>query len=235
MIQALFVVVLLRLAMNYIIHKLNNAKLPDNLRYLMIIAHPDDESMFFGPFLTDVLRKKGDISVVVCTGGEKGGKKKVRKQEMEYLCVSHGMSLFLLDYPDGRLRETDKLMNNLEIIYKSTNSTSIITFDSSGVSSHADHIACNKISVLLAKKVKTKHLYALESLGVLEKYFLPVFTLFNLIFMRKSGILVTNSLYERIKNRRRMFCHKSQLLWYRYLYIIFSSYMDFTVLEDLTE
>ncbi|KAI5159804.1 N-acetylglucosaminylphosphatidylinositol deacetylase [Nematocida ausubeli] len=231
MIQVFLSILLVRIITVHILHAMNFYKLDRSLRYLLVIAHSDDESMFFGPFLTKILANKGNISIAVCTSGDKGGDKEVRSKEMERLCASHKVPLFMLEYPDSELAVTSKLLSSLEEIYRKTQSTALVTFDASGVSRHCDHITCCEIGDALAKKVNTEHLYNLVSLSRIEKYIFPFLAVFRLGCCPNTNILITSSITESIKNRKRMGYHTSQLLWYRYLYIIFSCYMEFIILR----
>ncbi|KAI5189419.1 N-acetylglucosaminylphosphatidylinositol deacetylase [Nematocida minor] len=193
-------------------------------RYFLIIAHADDESMFFGPFITQVVRRRIPLSIVVCTDGGKGGCPHERKQEMIKLSRDHKIPVYFLDYPDGELENTPELQKKVHTLFKLTNSTQIVTFDEHGVSSHRDHKACYMLGMSLARK-ESRTMYALKSLNLIEKY------AFLLSKPRNSAdtVVVKCTFHETLRNRMRMFYYPSQMAWFRYLYVIFSSYMDYNV------
>lgn len=190
--------------------------MPYNKSWLLVIAHPDDESMFFGAFLC----RYKDCVIVVCTDGSKGGCKKKREKEMKEVCNELGVALYLVNVEDGCLSATEKVISEIEKIYKETNRTEIVTFDRAGVSGHKDHKECYYICLRVAKRVYLRSIYVLHSVSMIEKYSF-------LVLMRKDKFYVkVSSVYEAIKTRKRMMYHQSQLKWFRYLYIIFSVYMD---------
>lgn len=193
----------------------------DRNRYLFILAHPDDESMFFGPFITRVLANGGGISIVVCTDGGKGGLPETRKKEMTRLCIDHNISVFFLAYPDGELENTKEIQEKISRIYDLTKSTKIVTFDSEGVSRHSDHKACYMIGKSVAETLGAS-IYMLKTLTMLQKYYYPI----TRIDEPNIGVMVV-TFTESLKNRSRMFYHCSQINWYRFLYIVFSYYMDY--------
>ncbi|KAI5189068.1 N-acetylglucosaminylphosphatidylinositol deacetylase [Nematocida sp. AWRm77] len=234
-------------------------------RYLLVVAHADDESMFFGPFLAKVLKvkkvcqkkrkellrkitveeerknlqisrlgkgppekkesKKDSLLVIlVCTDGSKGGEKETRNEEMRRLGETLDIPVYFLDEPDGGLKATDCLVERLQRIYVSTERTKIVTFDRGGASGHSDHKECYTLAKKLCQKIGSRSFYTLATYSLLGKYWYGVFDIEN-------KIVFANNLKESIECRLRMGYHKSQLLWFRYLYILFSTYMDVNVLQ----
>jgi N-acetylglucosaminylphosphatidylinositol deacetylase len=133
----------------------------------------------------------------------------------------------------------------------------LITFDSSGVSSHPNHIslyhgARTFISTLLKGKpgwASPVDLYTLTSVGILRKYasFFDTLATMAVVLFRgriarqqsgkgNPGILVTMSSLvggrENYGSARRAMteAHKSQMVWFRWGWILLSRYM---VINDL--
>jgi N-acetylglucosaminylphosphatidylinositol deacetylase len=133
----------------------------------------------------------------------------------------------------------------------------LITFDGSGVSSHPNHISLYHgsrtfISTLLKGKpgwASPVDLYTLTSVGILRKYasFFDTFTTLLVVLLRggearrksdkgNPGTLVTmSSLFggrEDYGSARRAMtdAHKSQMVWFRWGWILLSRYM---VINDL--
>jgi N-acetylglucosaminylphosphatidylinositol deacetylase len=199
--------------------------LPED-RYLLLVAHPDDESMFFGPTFQRLRKKEGGLTVVVATNGEKGGDSAARQEEISGLCKEAGVPLFLLGGEDGGLFCNKDMQHKVMDIVNKTGCTAIITFDADGVSGHSDHAACCAIACEVCVETGTK-LYSLETKSLLLKY-----GFFGVGSVKRRGCITkTRSLGDFMEARRRMLVHhKSQMLWYRYLYLLFSTYFDLNVL-----
>ncbi|KAG1937315.1 N-acetylglucosaminylphosphatidylinositol de-N-acetylase family protein [Pimephales promelas] len=102
----------------------------------------------------------------------------------------------------------------------------VLTFDGRGVSGHANHIAIYKTLSHLASAGRLPEgcqIFSLHSISILRKYLsvleLPVSWLLPSDFC----CLIGPKEYKRAK--KAMLCHRSQLLWFRRLYILFSRYM----------
>lgn len=102
----------------------------------------------------------------------------------------------------------------------------VLTFDEHGVSGHANHIAIHKAVSHLASTGQVRNdccLLSLETVGVLRKYL-------SYLELPLSGCLPSClccviGLKGYRQAREAMLCHRTQLLWFRYLYIFFSRYM----------
>src|ERR1700722_19994885 len=63
-----------------------------NKNILLLTAHPDDESMFFAPFVIRAQKKYGSkVSLLCMTNGSKGGVGDVRVRELEEAARSLGI------------------------------------------------------------------------------------------------------------------------------------------------
>lgn len=197
-------------------------------RYFLIIAHPDDESMFFGPLISKILSTGGSISIAICTDGSKGGLPETRKKEMTELSIDHNIASYFLGYADGELVNSQDIQTRLYRLYKLTNSTKIITFDSKGVSSHKDHKTCYEIAKSISE-YETAPIYTLKTINIIEKYLVSILKNSK----EPHTQIICSTFQEAINNRARMFYHRSQITWYRYLYILFSFYMDYNILTRI--
>jgi N-acetylglucosaminylphosphatidylinositol deacetylase len=138
-----------------------------NKRICLLIAHPDDEAMFFAPTVLALTEPAlgNHVKILCLSSGDAGGLGQTRKKEL----VKSGMSLGLrkgddvfvvesLDFPDSMTTVWDKqkianllssaFAPNLSKPLKSKSSEAptatidvLITFDKSGVSSHPNHIS----------------------------------------------------------------------------------------------
>lgn len=110
----------------------------------------------------------------------------------------------------------------------------VVTFDAGGVSGHSNHIALYAAVRALhseGKLPKGCSVLTLQSVNVLRKYI----SLLDLPLSRlhtQDVLFVLNS-KEVAQAKRAMSCHRSQLLWFRRLYILFSRYMRINSLSFL--
>lgn len=123
-------------------------------KLLLVFAHPDDESFATGGTVAKYQKAGWEVFLLCATRGEKGevgpyaslsaGKLgAIRQKELEQAAALLGIShVTVLDYKDGKLAglEAGELE---ESIYKKMEEIipdCIITFDTTGISNHPDHI-----------------------------------------------------------------------------------------------
>nr|KAF6458131.1 phosphatidylinositol glycan anchor biosynthesis class L [Rousettus aegyptiacus] len=110
----------------------------------------------------------------------------------------------------------------------------VVTFDAGGVSGHSNHVA-------LYAAVRTLHsegklpkgcpVLTLQSVSVLRKYLSLLDLPFSLLDTCDVLFVLTSKEVTRAK--KAMSCHRSQLLWFRQLYVLFSRYMRINSLHFL--
>ncbi|CAG8581012.1 9145_t:CDS:2, partial [Acaulospora morrowiae] len=61
-------------------------------KILLLIAHPDDECMFFGPSLLELV-PKNKIHVLCLSIGNESGLGEIRRKELEASCVTLGIDV----------------------------------------------------------------------------------------------------------------------------------------------
>lgn len=209
------------------IYSTTDSKLPASL---LLIAHPDDESMFFSPFLFH------NSPLIICLSkGDFHNEGERRVKEMEHLCNSRNWNLKLLDHKDGESWDENIIMIEAAFECILNDIENVVTFDERGVSGHQNHISCykamkklQKYSILINKlnawpskynsivhRIASLQFHYLKSTNIIEKYMIS--------FRRPSYKIPIYSIFAI----RNMIYHKSQLLWFRYIYIMISSYMNF--------
>ncbi|CAM1510218.1 Fc.00g005530.m01.CDS01 [Cosmosporella sp. VM-42] len=254
------------------------ARLPtlQNKRICLLIAHPDDEAMFFAPTVLALTRPEtgNHVKILCLSTGNADGLGETRKKEL----IKSGMALGLRDeddvfvvdspedFPDSMSKTWDK--NKIADLLCSAfaphlahqraanarptaNIDALITFDSTGVSSHPNHIslyhgARTFIATLIQGKPSGSSpvdLYTLGSVSFLRKYtsFLDIAATMvgwmgvksedakhpgALVFL--NSLVGDNALGTAWKAMTE--AHKSQMVWFRYGWITFSRYM---VINDL--
>ncbi|KAM4700267.1 N-acetylglucosaminyl-phosphatidylinositol de-N-acetylase [Discoglossus pictus] len=210
---------------------------------LLLIAHPDDECMFFAPTIVGLLRGQHPLSVLCCSTGNYYNQGEIRKKELIQSCAAFGIppsKVTLIDHrdlPDNPQVEWDSnLLSTLILDHiKDTNIDLVITFDEDGVSGHPNHISLYKT---------IRHLYCtrrlpegcsvlmLESVSIFRKY-LSVLDLPISWLWPQDGLFILSG-EENKQAKEAMACHTSQLLWFRYLYLLFSRYMIINSLSYLS-
>ncbi|KAF9948870.1 hypothetical protein BGZ70_002025 [Mortierella alpina] len=151
---------------------------------VLVIAHPDDEVMFFGPTLAELTRPEhGNTVRVLCmSSGNHDGLGEVRKRELVASCRSFGIReshvtiLERDDLKDGpkELWDPSLVGDQMNLYAKKHNIETIITFDEKGVSAHTNHIACyvglTYFIHTFKERTPVKTCYVLKSISLLRKY-----------------------------------------------------------------
>ncbi|CAG0886282.1 unnamed protein product [Darwinula stevensoni] len=117
-------------------------------RVLLLTAHPDDECMFFGPCILDLLENDTQV-FVLCFSPGSGGLQKVRKYELLDSCETLGIpreNVFLLNFthlPDNpSLDWKPSLIAGLVLYHiEMLSCDAVVTFDNTGISGHVNHRA----------------------------------------------------------------------------------------------
>ncbi|XP_070305839.1 N-acetylglucosaminyl-phosphatidylinositol de-N-acetylase [Salvelinus sp. IW2-2015] len=102
----------------------------------------------------------------------------------------------------------------------------VLTFDGRGVSGHSNHTAIYKAVSYLASIGNIPDdcsLLSLSTIGVLRKYL--SFLELPISWLLPSDLCCVIGSKGYVQAKRAMLCHRTQLLWFRYLYIWFSRYM----------
>lgn len=206
----------------------------------MIFAHPDDETMFFSPTLHGLFECGATLYFLCISSGNQNGFGKLRKVELANAIQAHGFSvdnLTILEYDlfnDGFVvwckeelaKAALKFIETLEV-------DTVITFDEDGVSLHPNHSSCFRAlqhlytNGLLPPNVQV---FVLESVPLWRKYFIFIDAV---ISSYHSTFLYVSSPQVYFTTWRAMFAHTSQLLWFRYLYLIFSRYVLINTLKRI--
>jgi len=207
-------------------------------RVLLVISHPDDEVMFFGPSILGLVQSN-EVYLLCLSVGDFNGQGKVRKEELYSSCkilgiqeqniilVSHST---LKDDPNVRWRE--ELVSDIVSRHVSSLSiNTVITFDRHGISTHKNHISLYYAMACLALEEEYRSVYCLTSVNLLRKYSFLVdipmsYLLCSVVYMAGPS--------QWLQLRRAMYAHSSQVTWYRRLYITFSRYMLINTLEPIS-
>lgn len=227
---------------------------------MIIVAHPDDETMFFGPTIMNLMLNSKSLHILCISSGDADGLGRLRKIELARVTEALGpqASHELIDERELRDSMIDrwnstKVSDLIELSVKNYHKPieTVVTFDSYGVSGHPNHIAIHQS----LKNLKQRSLEKYGQSSILRnKRQVDYFSLVSVPFWRKYTLFldsVVTVLYECLfsagnkpdhfvlgldfrnytKLRRILHLHKSQMVWFRQLYMTFSRYMFINDLE----
>lgn len=218
---------------------------------LLVIAHPDDESMFFAPTLLS-LASLGcyHVRILCLSNGNAEGLGATRKQEMLSACFYLKVpmeNVDVIDDPalqDGHnvIWSQDLISQILERTFAKHNIDMMITFDNYGVSGHANHIAVHRgvcrFVLDCAKKLEDKESFSIEawqlvSVSIIKKYSGPMYVLWSMWNNRNTD--QSHSFYSKGPQHSigAMRLHGTQWLWYRRMFVIFSHYTYMNTLHKI--
>lgn len=199
-------------------------------RVLLVISHPDDESMFFGPTI-QALRRAGARTHILClSNGDADGLGAVREKELESARKVLGVDSSEV-VNDSKLKDGFKeawpeetIAARVEASVRRLDANVVLTFDAKGVSGHPNHVAAyrgvRRWAAAARKISASPEAWALVTVNPLRKFltFGDVFASFAL----ESHVLVAAT--SAMEVRRAMSLHRSQWVWYRKLFVLFSRY-----------
>ncbi|XP_034538907.1 N-acetylglucosaminyl-phosphatidylinositol de-N-acetylase [Notolabrus celidotus] len=225
---------LIKLLSNLMNVLLNKETSGADIRALIVTAHPDDECMFFAPTIVRLVELNINVHLLCLSEGNYYNQGALRKQELLNSCSVLGIPdsrVTIINHkklPDDPKAEWSiSLVSSLIVNHIRDNSFNmVLTFDGRGVSGHANHVAIYKAVSHLASTGQVPNdccLLSLTTVGLFRKYIslleLPV----SLLLPSCLSCVIGSQGYK--KARAAMFCHRTQLLWFRHLYIAFSRYM----------
>ncbi|XP_077020087.1 N-acetylglucosaminyl-phosphatidylinositol de-N-acetylase [Tamandua tetradactyla] len=211
-------------------------------RALLVIAHPDDEAMFFAPTVLGLARLRHQVSLLCFSSGNYYNQGEIRKKELLQSCDVLGIppsSITIIDnryFPDDPSVQWDTghvasiLLQHIE----ANRINLVVTFDAGGVSGHINHVALYVAARTLCSEGKLPEgcsVLTLQSVNLVRKYIslldLPV------SLLHTQDVLFVLTSQEATQAKRAMSCHHSQLHWFRRLYVLFSRYMRINSLHFL--
>lgn len=161
---------------------------------LIIVAHPDDECLFFGPSIISILKKtKTHGALLVLSSGNHYGLGEIRRIELKASCSELGIREERCDVMDISSVQDDPVKwwpsETISKVVKEHLDKwmidSIVTFDDQGISGHINHRAVSaavtqlSLSLNATRSISTSSrthllpaptLYTLKSVFVLRKY-----------------------------------------------------------------
>ncbi|CAJ1361157.1 unnamed protein product [Effrenium voratum] len=196
-------------------------------RVTLVVAHPDDEAMFFWPVLSQLQASGAEISVLCLSTGNFDGLGDLRRREMERSCMQIGVvgeALQILDVAelqDGCRWPAEVVAAKALIFLRKQRATAVLTFDNKGVSGHPNHISTSE-GMLRARELAEHDLqfdlFLLKSVALYQKYIGPL----SLLMLGASDAAATTN--SPTACLTALSAHWSQLVWYRALFALASHY-----------
>ncbi|CAL8364123.1 unnamed protein product [Lota lota] len=205
-----------------------------DVRALIVTAHPDDECMFFAPTIIRLVELNATVRLLCLSEGNYYNQGTQRKKELLNSCAmlgipaSHVTILDQKELPDDPSAEWSiSLISSLVRKHiRSHSFNMVLTFDERGVSGHANHTAIHEAVSHLASTGQVTDdccLLSLVTVGLFRKYLF--FLELPVSWLWPSALCCVTGPRGYAKAKTAMFCHVTQLLWFRHLYIFFSRYM----------
>lgn len=212
---------------------------------LLVVAHPDDESMFFAPTLLYLASEGHNVHVLCLSTGNADGKGNIRKEEFYRACAILKVPLQqvqILDHPklhDGFDKPWD-IQLLAKIVKEEIRMGAIdlvITFDNYGVSGHPNHRDVHRgICVFLCDNSGSNvEAWELASTSIFRKYTGPVDIWLSIFFSHSYPGSRIYCLLNKCPSRSylAMAEHSSQWVWFRKLFVVFSSYTYINTLRKV--
>eukprot|EP01134_Creolimax_fragrantissima_P000762 CFRG0762T1 len=201
---------------------------------LVLIAHPDDECMFFAPSILAISKSSRPVHVLCLSTGNYAGLGSVRSRELVASCEVLGVPVSrctVLDdkrFQDGPNSWDKKDVAEIVSQYVHHHKIdTVLTFDFGGISGHPNHISCCegvRFAISLKSIPNNVETLALESIGLVRKYSglldIPLTSALS-----DGQQLYIASPFEILTAQRAMQQHDTQFIWFRKLYTVFSRYM----------
>jgi len=235
-IQTVIIVVTILIIISIIIlyRQRIHTRLPEGCdRFLLVIAHPDDEVIFFRPTMSILQNEGKEVFILCLTEGDHEGLGIIRTEELYESAATFNIPrshVEIKKHKDGRqevwdLEETTRDVTSFVNQHKIQ---TIITFDNYGITGHINHISCFKaVRNLMSRQDDTLGL-SLMSRSVVVKGLGPLS-----IFLRDSEADYVFASEDVTKSWRHMRIHESQFVWYRKLLILFSRYSYVNALKEI--
>lgn len=195
----------------------------------MVIAHPDDEVMFFAPSVWSLV-DGGRHVTLYCIGDSSEVRMKELHSSVKYLGI-HSLKWARSGFIDSMSVEWN--VNSIAALVEQECNRhaykAIITFDDYGVSGHTNHIQCAKACKLVWEKRKSFNLLQLRSVPVWRKYLSWIDSFATMVLSVRDGddsvSFQAREWFAWLRLWRHMAtCYPSQFVWYRKAYVLFTRY-----------
>ncbi|KAF9261669.1 N-acetylglucosaminylphosphatidylinositoldeacety la se [Marasmius fiardii PR-910] len=218
---------------------------------LLLTAHPDDECLFFSPTLL-ALRGDAELFSMCVSTGNSEGLGTIREGELHRSLDILGIKpshRSILDHP--KLQDNITVYWDLVLlsdvvkpVVVDNNIDTILTFDSQGISGHPNHKSLpNAMQHMLHTFEDSRaapRIYSLVTVPLPIKYLGILSPIFGKVYMLGAKVVKSADLFDGASRSSVTFIagideyvtalcamrqHWSQLVWFRWLNVMFSRYM----------
>ena len=178
-----------------------------NTDITLVISHPDDEVMFFGPTLglLTIPDLNNTVSIVSFSSGNAQGLGELRKKELILSALNYKIPpnrVHIIDeeskFPDSMTVHWDQTEIAAVLDKILTAEQAVITFDEQGVSGHTNHISVSKGVAKWAEEHQQSQVWNLRSVPLARKY-LMLFDAFISYYVEPGLIALHKHLYGRLE------------------------------------
>lgn len=221
-------------------------------RALLVIAHPDDEAMFFLPAIRSAQQAGYSVDILCLSNGGGGGHGPLREKELVASAAVLGVpaeDVAVLDDPqmqDGMQTwwETDVVEQAVRKHVAKRPYELLLTFDASGISGHINHRATHQgVKAFTSSAAGSKiPCYELETVFIGRK-FSSIFdltlswlttVLINLFSSPSDGPAAVLAIQpDPLLSHKVMSAHWSQYAWFRVLFVVFSRHNHINTLRRI--
>lgn len=197
----------------------------DDATVAVVVAHPDDEVLFFGPTLWALRERGRRVRVLSLTAPG------ARVHELRASGAALGAaSVVAGPWPDGPHERWDEaaldawLRAALDAVPGRLKS--VVTFDSGGVSGHPNHVACGEAVARVHAARPHFHLLRLRTVPLWRRYLGALDAVASVLLLTSDMWLVAPAGWRQpLVLWRHMSAHYgSQWVWYRKLMVLASRY-----------
>jgi N-acetylglucosaminylphosphatidylinositol deacetylase len=217
---------------------------------LLIIAHPDDETMFFGPLVLSLLQQKRYLHILCLSKGNADDQGDIREKELAKVVESLGPNASVKLINDVQLKDGLSVQWDRGVIIKYIKDCvlelqnhglqTLVTFDSYGVSGHPNHRAIHEAIVEFKNMNSTSGVkfLNLRTVNIFRKYISFIDAIFTYPPKMKAtyrsqeyfkgdsdDVILALDFDQNAKLRELLNMHVSQMVWFRKLYMFFSRNM----------
>ncbi|CUG93790.1 N-acetylglucosaminylphosphatidylinositoldeacetylase, putative [Bodo saltans] len=204
---------------------------------LLVFAHPDDEAMFFAPLLNTLRRLNIRFHFLCLSSGNAAGLGRIREKELDASGKFYGAaSVRVID--DQAMQDGMNVDWDPAVVARYVRQAldicgtirTVITFDERGVSGHPNHIAVfNGVRHLKATSPPGILYLGLKSGSFISKYsgllsLLPFVVGWRTPSKEPKNFTCIISPEDALSSFKGMQRHASQFVWFRYLFVWFSSF-----------
>lgn len=214
-----------------------------NTNISLLIAHPDDEVMFFGPSLHFLVHPKSNnsLSVLCLSRGNADGIGETREAEFYNTLTSYfplNRSALTLVDDETKFKDSMSIRWDADDIAEAIETNlpdtkKIVTFDDYGISGHPNHISLYYGALKWAEKSPLdRQVYILKSVPIWRKFISSFDEMITYQFDQGSkAFLLARKPARRNIKRAMTIGYKSQATWFRKCWVVLSRYMSVNVLD----